>query len=156
MYTLAVMQMDEISNPITVYGPVHADVAAHIAREMGTPLFLLSAAGAAAYMGPAWFLALIRQTQERFPEADIQGALDCEAYAGYALAALRQGVKTIIYNGPAFDAIADIASQIDAFVLKARPESLDARVAEASGSLEDAIRQTLSSRGSSEKGKPEK
>ena len=71
------MQMDEISNPITVYGPVHADVAAHIAREMGTPLFLLSAAGAAAYMGPAWFLALIRQTQERFPEADIRGALDC-------------------------------------------------------------------------------
>ncbi|MDP7392532.1 MAG: hypothetical protein QGH07_11920 [Alphaproteobacteria bacterium] len=123
---------------------------------MGKPLFLLSAAGAAAYMGPAWFLALIRQTQERFPEADIQGALDCEAYAGYALAALRQGVKTIIYNGPAFDAIADIASQIGAFVLQARPESLDARVAEASGSLEDAIRQTLSSDGSNECEKPEK
>ena len=149
------MQMDEISNPITVYGPVHADVAPHIAREMGTPLFLLSAAGAAAYMGPAWFLALIRQTRERFPEADIQGALDCEAYAGYALAALRQGVKTIIYNGPAFDAITDIASQTAAFVLRARPESLDARLAEASGSLEDAIRQTLSPRGSSESGKPE-
>ncbi len=150
------MQTDEILNPITVYGPVHADAAARIAREMGAPLFLLSAAGAAAYMGPAWFLALIRQTQERFPEADIRGALDCEAYAGYALAALRQGVKTIIYNGPAFDAIADIASQIDAFVLKARPESLDARVAEASGSLEDAIRQTLSSIGSNESEKPKK
>ena len=91
------MQMDEISNPITVYGPVHADAAARVAREMGTPLLLLSAAGAAASMGPAWFLALIRQTQERFPEADIRGALDCEAYAGYALAALRQGVKIIIY-----------------------------------------------------------
>lgn len=150
------MQMDEISNPITVYGPVHADAAARVAREIGTPLLLLSAAGAAASMGPAWFLALIRQTQERFPEADIQGALDCEAYAGYALAALRQGVKIIIYNGPAFDAIADIASQTGALVLRARPESLDARVAEASGSLEDAIRQTLSSRGSSESGKPEK
>ena len=150
------MQTDEILNPITVYGPVHADAAARIACEMGTPLFLLSAAGAAAYMGPAWFLALIRQTQERFPEADIRGALDCEAYAGYALAALRQGVKIIIYNGPAFDAIADIASQIDAFVLKARPESLDARVAEASGSLEDAIRQTLSSTGLNESEKPEK
>ncbi|MEC7395670.1 MAG: hypothetical protein VX639_00755, partial [Pseudomonadota bacterium] len=73
-----------------------------------------------------------------------------------ALAALRQGVKIIIYNGPAFDAIADIASQTGALVLRARPESLDARVAEASGSLEDAIRQTLSSRGSSESGKPEK
>ena len=150
------MQMDEILNPITVYGPVHADAAARIACEMGTPLFLLSAAGAAAYMGPAWFLALIRQTQERFPEADIQGALDCEAYAGYALAALRQDVKTIIYNGPAFDAIADIASQIGAFVLKARPESLDARLAEASGSLEDAIRQTLSFNMSNESEKPEK
>jgi len=138
------MKMDEIPRAVSVYGAAHADAVARVANAAGTPVLLLSAAGAAASMGPGWFLALVKQTQERFPAAEIHAALDCEDYAGYALAALREGVKIVIYNGPAFDAVSDIAHQLDALVLRARPESLDARSAEATGSLDDAVKHALS------------
>lgn len=44
---------------------------------------------------------------------------------GHALAALRYGLKTIRYDGPSVDAIADIARQGGATVLRERPASLD-------------------------------
>lgn len=44
---------------------------------------------------------------------------------GPALAALRHGLKRIRYHGPSFDAIADIARQYGATVLRERPPALD-------------------------------
>ncbi len=60
-----------------------------------------------------------------FPDATIEGALDCGAMPGHALAALRHGLKRIRYEGPSFDAVADIARQYGATVLRERPPALD-------------------------------
>ena len=76
-------------------------------------------------------------------DADIKAVLDCEEFSGHVLASLRQGLKTIIYNGTANEAVDDIADQLDATVLRERPESLDVRLAETNGSLSDALRDWL-------------
>jgi len=128
---------------VTVYGLEHAISAARIAAENGVSIYLLSGEGAAAHAGPAWFRALIETTREQVPEADLEGLLDCDDFSGYALAAFREGVTTIIYDGTANEAVDDIARQVGAAIMRERPESLDARSAETAGSLEEALRKWL-------------
>jgi hypothetical protein len=131
---------------ITIYGLPHALAAAAVAGELYTPIILLSAPAAGSSAGPAWFQSVITQTREEYPETGIEAILDCAEFNGHALASLRQGLKTIIYNGSANEAIDDIAAQLNATVLRHRPESLDARLAETSGHLEDALRNWLKNR----------
>ena len=135
------MKIDETQVVVTIYNAAQAQAAAKAAKDLNISVVLLSAPAAAASMGAAWFLALISQTRERYPDADIQAALDCADYAGYAMAALREGMKTVIFNGPAFNAVNEIAKQFDARVLKSRPENLDARLVNAKEALADAFRE---------------
>ena len=86
---------------------------------------MLSAYAAAGTVGPAWFDAVVGTAAAANPEAVIEGALDCGAMPGHALAALRHGLKRIRYDGPAFDAVADIARECGATVLRERPPALD-------------------------------
>ena len=128
---------------ITLYGLPHALAAAAVAVELSAPIILLSAPAAGSSAGPAWFQSVITQAREAYPDADIEGVLDCAEFSGHALASLRQGLKTIVYDGTANEAVDDIAAQLDATVLRERPDSLDARLAETIGSLEDALRDWL-------------
>ena len=120
---------------ITVHSLRQAKAAAAAAADTGRPILLLSAAGAAATAGPAWFEAVLRMASHVFPGAAIEGVLDCGDTAGYALAALRHGLKGIRYDGPGFEAVADIAAQLGATVLRERPRALDL-----AGEPEDAAR----------------
>ena len=124
---------------VTVYGLEHAVSAARVAAEAGVAIYLISGEAAAAHAGPAWFRSLLEETRKQAPDADVEGALDCDDFTGYALAALREGLSTIIYDGTANDAVDDIARQCDATVLRSRSETLDARAAESAGSLEAAL-----------------
>jgi hypothetical protein len=125
---------------ITIYGLTHALAAAAVAVELSKPIILLSAPAAGSSAGPAWFQSVVIQAREEYPDSDIDAVLDCAEFNGHALASLRQGLKTIVYDGSANEAIGDIASQLDATVLRQRPESLDARLAETNGYLKDALR----------------
>ena len=125
---------------VTVYGLEHAVSAARVAAEVGVAIYLISGEAAAAHAGPAWFRSLLEETRKQAPDADVEGALDCDDFTGYALAALREGLSTIIYNGTANDAVDDIARQCNATVLRSRFVALDARAAESAGSLETALR----------------
>ena len=125
---------------VTVYGLEHAVSAARVAAETGVPLYLVSGDAAGAHAGPAWFRSLIEETRKQVPDANVEGALDCDDFSGYALAALREGLSTIVYDGTANDAVDDIARQCGATVLRRRPDSLDLRAAETVGSLECALR----------------
>mgnify|MGYP001183154365 FL=1 len=124
---------------ITIYGLRHALSSAAVAVNFSKPIILLSAPAAASSAGPAWFQSVVAQAREAHPECDIEAILDCAAFNGHALASLRQGLKTIIYDGTADEAVKNIAAKLDATVLRRRPESLDARIAEASGCLENAL-----------------
>lgn len=88
-------------------------------------MLLLSARGAAGSVGPAWFAAVVDAAKAAYPEASLDGLLDCAGTPGYAVAALRQGLKRICYDGAAFDAIADIAAQGGAILWRERPPALD-------------------------------
>ena len=130
---------------ITIYGLPQANATASLAVELSLPIILLSAPAAVSFAGPAWYLSVVMQTQEAYPNADIEAILDCGSFGGHALAALRQGIKTIIYNGTANAAIDNIATQFDACVLRHRPDSLDSRLAKTEKSLNTALRDWLNS-----------
>jgi hypothetical protein len=129
---------------ITIHGLDDARIAATAAFEVRTPVLLLSAEAAAASVGPAWFREILASVSEEIPNADVQGALDCADYAGHALAAIREGVGVIVYDGPAAAAVDAIATESGVIVLRERPPSLDLPQAELNGeSREDACRAWL-------------
>lgn len=99
--------------------------AASAAAETARPVLLLSAPDAAAGVGCGWFKALLEAVSDANPGAQLAYLFDCGAMPGQALAALRHGLTAIRYDGPASDAILDIARQLSATVERDRPEALD-------------------------------
>lgn len=69
----------------------HGRAAAAAAADTGRRVTLLSAPGAAASGGPAWFAALVRAVRDEFPSVPLTAILDCGGAPGFALAALREG-----------------------------------------------------------------
>jgi hypothetical protein len=138
---------------ITVHSLRQAKAAAAAAAGTGRPVLLLSAAGAAGTVGPGWFEAVIRMAASTAPGAAIEGMLDCGDRPGYALAALRHGLKTIRYDGPGFDAVADIAAQLGATIRRERPQALDlAGKPDDETALSEACRGWLMSEATAEQG----
>jgi len=106
---------------------VHAAAEARFALDVaaGAGVILLSAPGAAGFMGAPWWLALLRAAG-----AEPQGVLDCDQAPGEALAALRLGVRRLILlaEAPGFAAVAGAAAECGAELWPARPPALDLRL----------------------------
>ena len=100
-------------------------LALSVASAIPRPILLLSALGAAGTVGPGWFQAVIRKGKTEFPDVMVKAMLDCGDSPGHALAALRQGVDYIRFDGIGADKVADIALQTDSKLIRTRPESLD-------------------------------
>lgn len=95
---------------VIVHSLAHAEAALRAAARLGAPITLRSPAGAAAYMGPSMFLAIVAAARAACPGArDVDIILDCADRAGDALAALRQGVPAIRFCGRA-----DVAAKLHA------------------------------------------
>lgn len=101
---------------------VHGLPQAQAALASNLPVLLLSAQGAAAYAGAAWWRAMIEAALEgRSPTPD---ALDCSDLAGRALEALHLGCRIIVLHPcPAYPAILERAN--GALILPQRPPALD-------------------------------
>jgi hypothetical protein len=124
MGTLATQEEDPPA--VVVHGAAQARVALRLGGGRG--VWLLSALGAAGSMGPAWFLALVREAAAGLAEPSPHAAvLDCAEAPGHALAALRTGVRLLVLDPrcPAFPAIAGAAAALGGRVLPARPVALD-------------------------------
>ena len=91
------------------------------------PLTLISAPGAGAYAGPVWFLEIVAQARAKAPELAVSGILDCADDSGHALAALRAGVKAIVFTGDAaiVEKLTAIGKATGATVHDTRPPALD-------------------------------
>lgn len=107
--------------------------AASAAADAGRKIVLLSPPDAAGTLGPAVFLSMIEAAQKAHPSVEIEAMLDCGRSPGFAAAALRHGHTAIRYDGPAVDAVQDIAGQIGATVHRERPPSLDLSAIETDG-----------------------
>ena len=102
-----------IRQAIIVHSLEDARAALAAAAELGVPIALRSAPGAAAYLGPQIFRAIIEAARAEYPEVNAVGVLDCGEDAGFALAALRHGIERVRVNLPAETRarVADIARQ---------------------------------------------
>ena len=137
-----------VSRSVTVISPAQAAAALSAAAATGHPVTLLSAADAAASVGPAWFAAMIDDAAATYPDVRITALLDCGDAPGHALAALRLGFRSICFHGAALDRVRDIARQYGAHVMTARPDTLDLAGLEASGvDIESACRDWLDAEG---------
>ena len=111
-------------DPATLFPAVtvHGLSQAHAALAPGLPVLLLSAPGAAAFAGAAWWRAMIEAALSEGPT--MPDALDCGPEPGRALEALHLGCRTIILEPcPAFAEIVRRAAP--AQVLAQRPAALD-------------------------------
>ncbi len=98
------------------------DVAFALEVAAGRPIALLSAPGAAGYLGVAGFLALLA------PHGALPIAiLDAAGAPGHALAALRAGVPRVVLSPavPAFEPLARLAAEMGAALLPEAPPALD-------------------------------
>lgn len=84
---------------VMVHGIGDARAALAAAAALGVPVRLVSAPGAGAYGGAAWFAEILAQAGAESPKARFDGVLDCGDQAGAALAALRHGVRLIRFTG---------------------------------------------------------
>lgn len=110
---------------VVFHSLAQARAALAVAGELRLPVTLISAPAAAGYAGPGWFRSVVKQARAAHPEAQVTAVLDCGEYSGLALASLREGVAVIRFSGDTMDKIADIAAQLGARVITARPEALD-------------------------------
>ncbi len=99
---------------VTIHSAPQARAAVEAAGAYG--VLLLSAPGAAGFLGPAWFAQIVG--------GHSPAALDCGADAGHALAALRYGLKLIILAEPQPDLLSS-AAEVGARVMPERPPSLE-------------------------------
>jgi hypothetical protein len=115
---------------IRIHGLADALKAGAVARDLDVPITLISAPDAVASMGPAWFCNIVADLEQAYPDLDVEAVLDCGDAAGFALAALRRGVRAIVFSGGKHAAgkLADIARSRGARIVKRPTRILDPRL----------------------------
>jgi hypothetical protein len=114
---------------VIVHSLADARVALAAAADLGVPVTLASAPGAAAYAGPGWFQELVAQAAAEVPQAACQAVIDCAERPGDVLLALRLGLERVRFTGKRDVArkLAAIAEQQGATLITGRLEALDLR-----------------------------
>ncbi len=116
-----------LTRAIMVHSLDDARTAAEVAADLGVPLTLVSAPGAAAYLGPGWFRTVTAILARSHPGLQIAAVMDCGDKAGHALAALQAGVPRVRFTGRKAVAakLAEIAAAQGGEVLIGRLRALD-------------------------------
>jgi hypothetical protein len=110
---------------VTVHAAAEAALALSLAGKRG--VLLLSAPGAAGYLGPDWFLALVAAAAAAVPGVPHKPVLDCADAPGQALGALRAGLCDLVLDSacPAFAQVEAAAAALGGRLRGVRPASLD-------------------------------
>lgn len=118
-----------VGQAIIVHSLEHARAALGAAAELGLPVTLASAPGAADTVGPAWFQEVVRLARTASPEVEAGAILDCGDQAGHVLAALRMGFGAVRFTGGKAVAakLAAIAGELGAELVTGRLRALDLR-----------------------------
>jgi len=99
--------------PIIVHDVEDVRAALASAADLGVGVVLLSAPGAAAYLGASVFRKMITEARRAHPAAQATAVLDCGGDAGLALNAMRHGVDAVKVDlpGEVRGRLKDIADQ---------------------------------------------
>ena len=121
------MSQDAPAACCTIHSLAHLRAALAAGAASGRPVVAVSAVGAAAYAGAGWFAALNRQGAQDFPQVTLTAVLDCADRAGDVLAALKAGMRHVIFTGhpDAAGQLRAIAAETGATILSNRPEACD-------------------------------
>jgi hypothetical protein len=116
---------DRLAPALVVRGLAGTVAALRLAE--GRRATLLSAPGAAAWLGAAGWRALVAEIAAQAPEAPTTDLLCCGDAPGQALVALRAGCRALVLDGacPAFAQVEAAAAELGAVLLPARPPALD-------------------------------
>jgi hypothetical protein len=111
----------------TIHGLAHLRAALAAGAATGRPIVALSAVGASGFAGAGWFASLVEQGRREFPDVALTAMLDCADRGGDVPAALKLGLRHLIFTGHADAAVrlGDIAAQYGATIVAARPPSRD-------------------------------
>jgi fructose/tagatose bisphosphate aldolase len=112
---------------VVIHELAHARAALVAAAELGLPVEIWSAPGAAAYAGAGWFDAVTRAAANQAPPAAFIAVLDCDDRADLVQAALRHGLTQVCFRGSRATAarLADIARHYGATLHRKMPQALD-------------------------------
>ena len=112
---------------VIVHSLADARAAARAAAELGVPVTLASAPGAAGTVGPLWFRELLDIVGGEYPGVDIGTVFDCADKPGFVLAALRSGLTRVRFTGRRSTAqrLAAIAAGYRAELITGRLRALD-------------------------------
>lgn len=112
--------------PILVRNLPDGLVAVAAAADLRVGVDLVTLPGAGAFAGAGWAAALHRRLQAAAPDVSVRLWIDVGDDLGHALAALRSGLRYLIFTGrpPASDTLAALAGAHGATVLSERPEAV--------------------------------
>ena len=112
---------------IIIHSAGDALAALSVADEMGVGVTLLSAPGAAAYIGAGVFRDMVAAALEAYPNVEVTAVIDCGDDPGLALGAMRHGIGAVsISNIPEIRAkLSDIADQRGVLVYEKDGPALD-------------------------------
>ena len=101
---------------IIIHSLDHALTAARAARDVGRPVTLASARGAAGYAGVGWFLGVVDEARRHYPDVELSDVLDCDDDIALAIEALYAGAGWIMFCGEsaALDRVCDVAQSLGA------------------------------------------
>lgn len=104
-----------------------AEASAALALAGEQRVLLLSAPGAAGFLGAVGWRALLAEAVVAAPGTPFDNALCCADAPGLALAALRAGCRGLVLDAacPAFAQVAGAAAELGALLLPERPAALD-------------------------------
>ncbi len=116
-----------MSNTIIIHTLEQATAALAAASEFDCDVTLLSAPGAAAYVGATVFRDMVAAAAANHPQSRHLAVLDCGDDPGLALGAMRHGIKAVrISNGKKIrDKLAEIADQRGVIVFEDTDEVID-------------------------------
>jgi len=121
------MHVVEDRAAFVVHGWKHAAAVLEAARQHRRPVWLLTPVGASYSSGVGFWSAIQERIRALFPEVDARLAVDCDDAPGHVLAALRIGLKWIVFRGneAARRRLLDIAAQWGAELIEAPPDAVD-------------------------------
>ncbi len=108
---------------IIVHHLDHAISALKVVETLQLSVDIASPPAAIQYAGANYFHHIFCIAQRTHPQVKMRWILDCGDNAGFAMSALRHGVKCIRFTGPVeiFEKLAEMAAQLQATIINTYP-----------------------------------
>ena len=112
---------------IVFHSLAHASAALAASGDAQCPITLVTPPQGARYAGPLFYWEVLIQAERATGTNVAAKLIDCGAYGGVAMAALRCGWRTLVFSGPTavFEKLRSMAGALGGNVVNKSPDALD-------------------------------